>query len=168
MAYAKKYPHITYKNGVRGKHGISFEGLSKIHKRFLLEHANLKGFSKDEQALKAVMGLFRGNNNKLKNKLFYDWTEGDMKRIDDLQESYKMIDWTCAISGKPIKSKMGDFSARNFVHPEYWDALEGSISQNVLKSSLEFRLKCQELLLNQQKELMKVFKRNANPRKRLD
>ena len=94
--------------------------------------------------------------------------EGDLKKIDDVYDSYRSIDWACAISGRPIKSKMGDFSARNFVHPEYWDALEVGINQSVLKSSLEFRQKCQQLLLNEQKELMKVFKKNANPRKRLD
>jgi hypothetical protein len=168
MAYAKKYPHIKYKDGVRGKHGVAFETLSKLHKRFLLEHPNVKDFVKDEQKLKAVLGLFRGTNDRHKTKLFYDWVEGDLKKIDDVYDSYRSIDWTCAISGRPIKSKMGDFSARNFVHPEYWDALEIGINQNVLKSSLEFRQKCQQLLLNEQKELMKVFKKNANPRKRLD
>jgi len=132
-----------------------------------MDHHNIKELAEDEQVLKAIMGIYRGNNNSAKVKLFYDWTEGDLKLKDDLNESYAMIDWECAISGRPIKSKMGEFDAKNFVHPEFWDTLQGSINQNVLKSSIEFRHKCQELLLNQQKELMKVFKKNANPRKEL-
>lgn len=167
MAYSKKYPKIEYNRGVRGRFGVSFKTLLKRQKRFIIEHHNIKEIVDDEQALKAIMGIYRGTNDSSKVKLFYDWTEGDLKLKQDLNESYALIDWKCAISGRAIKSKMGEFDAKNFVHPEYWESLEGSINQNVLKSSLEFRLKCQELLLNQQKELMKVFKKNANPRKEL-
>lgn len=168
MAYTKKYPHIVYKHGVRGKHGVSFSTLSKSQKRFLLEHQNLKEFADNPQALSVVLGLFRGSNNSLKSKMFYDWRQNEIKLVDELQRSYDSIEWTCALSGRPIMATMGDFSAKNFVHPEFWEALEGGVSQEVLKSSIAFRHKCQELLLNQQKELMKVFKKNANPRKRLD
>lgn len=150
-----------------GRFGVSFKTLVKSQKRFLMDHHNIKYVVQDEQVLKAIMGIYRGSNDSSKTKLFYDWREGDLKVGNDLNESYSMMDWKCALSGLPIKSKMGEFDAKNFVHPKYWDALEGSINQSVLKSSLEFRQKCQELLLNQQKELMKVFKKNANPRKEL-
>lgn len=168
MAYTKKYPHIVYKQGVKGRHGVAFSTLSKSQRRFLLEHHNLKEFASDPQRLLAVMGLYRGSNNTLKTKLFYDRKQNDLKLLPNLQQSYDMVDWTCAISGRPIKSKMGDFSAKNFVHPEFWDTIQNSISQEVLKSSIAFRQKCQQLLLNEQKELMKVFKKNANPRKKLE
>lgn len=167
MAYSKKYPSLVYKSGVRGKHGVAFSTLSKSQKRFLLEHQGLKVFARDAQKLLAVMGLFRGSNNSLKSKLFYDVRHSDLKPIEQLQHSYDLIDWRCAMSGRPIKSKMGDFSAKNFVHLEYWDSLEAGISNEIIKSSVAFRQKCQQLLLQEQKELMKVFKRNANPRKRL-
>ena len=170
MAYSKKYPDLEYNNGVRGRHGVAFRSIAKWQKRFLLEHNNIRRFGKNEQALKILLGLYRSGNNSLKNKLFYDWTEGDMKLIDGVQETYDTLDWTCAISGKPIKSRMGEFEAKNFVHPEYWDTLCSSlpVNQSIVKSSLAFRQKCQELLLNEQKELMKLFKKNANPRKTLD
>lgn len=168
MAYSKKYPHIIYKPGVKGRYGVSFATLGKSQKRFLLEHKNLKTLANDPQMLLAVIGLFRGQNNSLKTKLFYDWTQDELKRIDQLQLSYDSIDWQCAVSGLPIKSRMGDFSAKNFVHPKYWDSLENGIDRSILESSIKFRQKCQELLLNEQKELLKVFKKNANPRKRLE
>lgn len=167
MAYSKKYPSLVYKSGVRGKHGVAFLTLSKSQKRFLLEHQGLKVFARDAQKLLAVMGLFRGSNNSLKSKLFYDVRHSDLKPIGRLQQSYDLIDWHCALSGRPIKSRMADFSAKNFVHPEYWNSLGAGISHQIIKSSVAFRQKCQQLLLQEQKELMKVFKKNARPRKRL-
>lgn len=168
MAYSKKYPSLLYKAGVKGRYGVSFSTLGKSQKRFLLEHKNLKTVAEDPQKLLAIMGLFRGQNNSLKTKLFYDWTQHDLKKINDLQSSYDSIEWHCAISGLPIKSQMGNFSAKNFVHPKYWDSLDTGINRSVLESSIKFRQKCQELLLNEQRELLKVFKKNANPRKRLE
>lgn len=170
MAYSKKYPSLEYNNGVRGRHGVAFRSLTKWQKRFMLEHQNIKRFSKNEQAMKIVFGLYRSGNDSKKTKLFYDWTQGDMKLLESVEQAYDTIDWVCAISGQPIKSRVGEFDVKNFVHPEYWDTLDSSlaVNQNIVKSSLAFRQKCQELLLNQQKELMILFKKNANPRKTLD
>lgn len=168
MAQAKKIPTFEYKPGVKGKHGIAFKGLSKSHKRFLLEHQNLKRYADQPGVMAALFAMNKPTNNGIKHKFFYDHRTGDLKKIDGIAESYSTVDWKCAISGRPIKSKMTDFSPQNFVHPDYWDTLSDGISESIVKSSIRFRQKCEELLLNQQKELMQIFKSNSNPRKELD
>ena len=166
MAYNKKYPKIEYRTDKRYTVTVDLDKLPKVWRRFMLDHPNVYHFMNDEQKLKAVMGLFRGSNDSSRNKLFYDWRQGDMKSFTDLQESYSEVDWVCALSGRPIKSKMGEFDAKNFVHPEYWDTLNDKIDQRVVRSSILFRQKCEELLRDQQKELMTIFKRNSRSSKK--
>ena len=168
MAQAKKIPQFEYKPGVKGKHGISFKGLSKSHKRLLLDHQNLRRFAHNPGVMAAIFAIHKPINAGLRQKLFYDHRTKDLKKIDDIRDSYATIDWHCAISGRPIKSRMTDFSPRNFVHPDYWDTLSDNISETIVRNSIKFRQKCEELLLNQQKELMQIFKSNANPRKELE
>lgn len=167
MAYNKKYPKIEYRDDKRYTITVDVDKLPRVWKRFMLEHPNVYHFMNDEQKLKAVMGLFKSNNSSTRYKLFYDWRQGDMKSFDALQESYSEVDWICALSDRPIKSKMGEFDAKNFVHPDYWDTLNDKIDQRVVRSSILFRQKCEELLRGQQKELMAIFKRSSKPRKKL-
>lgn len=164
MAQAKKYPHIVYKTGVKHKHGVSFESLSRSHKRFLLEHQNLRHIVDDPQVLSALFGIHRTDTKSIKHKLFWDWRTESLRKIKPLKESYDMVPWACALSGKPIMSSMNDFSPKNFVHSDYWDTLGKNVEMAIVESSVKFRVKCQELLMNQQKELLKLFKSNANPR----
>lgn len=168
MAQAKKIPNFIYQIGVRGKHGISFKGLSKSHKRFLIDHQNLKRYAENPGVMAALFAIHKPINNGLKEKLFYDRRDDSLKKIDGIVNSYSTIDWKCAISGRPIKSRMSDFSPKNFVHPDYWDTLTSNVSENIIRNSIEFRKKCEKLLLNEQKELMQIFRSNANPRKELD
>ena len=164
MAQPKKYPHIIYKTGVRGKHGISFESLSRSHKRFLLEHQNLRKIAHDPRVMSAIFGIHRTDTKSIKHKLFWDWRTKKLRKIEPLKQSYDMVPWKCALSGRPILSSMSNFEPKNFVHPDYWDTLGKNVDMAIVESSVKFRIKCQKLLLNQQKELLKIFKDNANPR----
>lgn len=164
MAQAKKYPHIVYKTGVRGKHGISFESLSRKHKRFLLEHQNLRHIAHDPQVMSALFGMHRTDTKSIKHKLFWDWRSGQLRKIEPLKQSYDMVPWKCAYSGRPIMSSMSNFTPQNFVHPDYWETIGDKIDMSIVDSSVKFRIKCQELLLTEQKELLKIFKDSANPR----
>lgn len=164
MAQAKKYPHIVYKTGVRGKHGVSFESLSKSHKRLLLEHQNLRHIADNPRVLSAIFAIHRTDTKSIKHKLFWDWRTKSLRKIEPLKESYDLVPWKCALSGRDIMSSMNDFSPKNFVHSDYWDTLSKNVEMSIVESSVKFRLKCQELLMNQQKELLKLFKSNANPR----
>lgn len=168
MAQAKKIPYFEYQTGVKGKHGISFKGLSKSHKRFLIDHQMLKRYTHNPGVMAALFAIHKPTNNGLKEKLFYDRRDDSLKKIDGIVNSYSTIDWECAISKRPIKSRMNDFSPQNFVHPDYWDTLSGGISETIVRASIAFRQKCEKLLLSEQKELMQIFKSNANPRKELD
>lgn len=168
MAQAKRIPHFEYKQGVKGKHGIAFKGLRKSHKRLLLDHQNLRKYADKPGVMAALFAIHKPTNKGIKEKLFLDRRDNSLKKIDGIVRSYSTVDWKCAFSGRPIKSRMTDFSPRNFVHPDYWDTIGDTINENIIRSSILFRQKCEELLLNQQKELMQIFKSNANPRKELD
>tara|TARA_R110000772_G_scaffold65904_2_gene147074 strand:- start:2630 stop:3136 length:507 start_codon:yes stop_codon:yes gene_type:complete len=168
MARAKKYPDFEFKKGVVGRHRVAFKGLAKSYRRFLMDHKNLKNYTGDYTVMSILFGLHQSNTKSIKFKWFYDWRTKSLKKIDPLKESYNTIKWKCAISGRPIKSNMDDFSPKNFVHPEYWDTLGSSVDMSIVESSVKFRIECQKLLLNEQKELLDLFKRNANPKKELD
>jgi hypothetical protein len=87
--------------------------------------------------------------------------------MEDLKENYNTIDWVCALSGKPIRSKTDNFSLENFVHPEYHDALLAPmVDARILKSSIEFRKHIKKLLLNQQQEFLNLARKNS--KKNLD
>ena len=168
MAQSKKYPHIIYKTRTKGKHGISFKSLPRFYKRFLLDNTNLKRYASDPQTMSVIFRIFRPTARLYAKKLLWDWRTMSLKKIEPLKDSYDMIEWKCAYSNKPIMSSMNDFSAKNFVHPDYHDTIGKSIDMSIVESSIKFRIKCEELLMHQQKELLQLFKSNANPRKELD
>ena len=171
MAYNKKYPEIKRTNGPypRNRYGVRYDSISKQQRRLLLEHPIISERAKSDQFLHIIFEVCRHRHVDRFDKFYYDWSTSSFVKIDELKESYNMIDWECAISGLPIRSSMSDFSPNNFVHPDFQDGLSTEmIDKRILESSVRFQKHVKKLLLNQQKELMKVFKKNANPRKRLD
>jgi len=57
---------------------------------------------------------------------------------------------------------VNDFSPENFVHEEYHDTLGGdSIDGRIVKSSVRFQKHVKKLLLNQQKEFLKLARKNS-------
>ena len=102
-----------------------------------------------------------GQNGVLMKK-YWDHVNQKLVDLPTLHENYNQIDWTCAISLKPIKAKFMNFDLENFVHPEYHDALKAHmIDSRILKSSIEFRKKCKKLLLAEREEFLKLAKKNA-------
>jgi hypothetical protein len=81
---------------------------------------------------------------------------------EELEESYDTIDWTCALSGEPIRSNINNFNVENFVHPDYHDTLGGkTVDGRILKSSVAFQQHVKKLLLNQQKEFLNIARKNS-------
>lgn len=164
MSAKKKHPKIERTSGPypTNRFGIRFTTLSKSQKRLLIENPLLKERCKSDAF---ALILFEQNSYSVSrlsstNKLFYDWSTGEIIQKEDLIENYNTIDWICALSGNPIKAKMSDFSLENFVHPDYHDALKAPmVDSRILKSSVEFRKKCKELLLNQQQEFLNLVKK---------
>ena len=100
-------------------------------------------------------------------KIYWDWESGIVVDKETLHNNYNMIDWVCAISGKPIRARFMNFDLENFIHPEYLDVLMAPmVDSRILKSSIEFRKKCKELLLNERQEFLNMARKNA--KKRLD
>lgn len=166
MAIKKKYPEILRTNGPypANRFGIRLSTLSRAQRRLLTEYPLLKERCQSDQFVHILFEqhsyTFRPNTSE--NKLFYDWSTGEIIDREKLDDNYQTIDWVCAISGKPIRARMDDFSLQNFVHPEYHDVLKAPmVDSRILKSSVEFRKKCKELLLKQQEEFFKLAKMNS-------
>ncbi len=164
MAYNNKYPEIKRTGGPypRNRYGVCYEGLSRQQRRLLLENPLLKERAQNDQFLQILFEVSRYTNRTSKNKYYYDWSTGDFMKMEDLQENYDTIDWTCALSGEPIRSNINNFSPENFVHPSYHDTLGGNvIDTRIVKSSIKFQQHIKKLLLNQQEEFLKLAKKNS-------
>tara|TARA_B110000285_G_C15072612_1_gene588850 strand:+ start:259 stop:606 length:348 start_codon:yes stop_codon:yes gene_type:complete len=96
------------------------------------------------------------------SKIYWDMRSDKALTEKGLERSYNTVNWTCAISLKPIKAKFMNFDLENFVHPKYHDTLNAPmVDSRILKSSVEFRKKCKKLLLEQREEFLKLAKKNA-------
>jgi hypothetical protein len=164
MAYNKKYPDIRRTGGPypRNRYGVRYDSISKQQRRLLLEHPILKDRAQDDQFLQIIFELCRPRNATHDYKFYYDWSTDEFVRIDELKDSYDTLDWVCAFSGRPIKSKINDFSQENFVHEEYHEDLnQKMVDARIVKSSIEFRKKAKKVLLKQQKDFLKMARKNS-------
>jgi hypothetical protein len=95
-------------------------------------------------------------------KFYFDHESKKVLGAAQYLERINEIDWLCAISSKPIRAKFMNFDLKNFVHPEYHDVLDAPmVDSRILKSSVEFRKKCKELLLKEREEFLILAKKNA-------
>lgn len=164
MAYNKKYPDIKRTGGPypKNRYGVRYDSISKQQRRLLLEHPLIKERAQSDQFLQIVFELCRYRKEDSVNKFYYDWSTDEFVKMEDLKTSYDTIDWVCAISGEPIRSNIFDFSLKNFVHEDYWDVLnEKMVDNRIVKSSIEFQKHVKKLLLNQQKEFLKLARKNS-------
>jgi hypothetical protein len=164
MPYNNKYPEIKRTGGAypRNRYGVCYTGLSIQQKRLLLENPILKERAQSDQFLHILFEVCRSRHNQHKNKYYYDRSTEEFVQLEELKESYDTIDWTCAISGEPIRSNINDFSVTNFVHPDYHDTLsETIIDSRILASSLKFQQHIKKLLLDQQKEFINLARKNS-------
>lgn len=164
MAYNNKYPEIRRTGGPypRNRYGVCYEGLSRQQRRLLLENPLLKERAQDDQFLQILFEVSKFSNQTSRRRYYYNCIDDEFMQIEKLQESYDTIDWTCALSGEPIRSNINNFSPLNFVHPDYHDTLsEDSIDARILESSLAFQSHVKKLLLNQQKEFLKLARKNS-------
>lgn len=145
------------------RYGIKLKPLQKKHRRFLVENRNIKKWSNDDQFIHCVLRMQKVSTKDSKvYKTYFDWQSERPVSINAFKESVNTVNWLCAISGKPIKSKFMNFDLENFVHPEYYDVLKAPmVDSRILKSSIEFRRKCKELLLNERQEFLDLAKKNA-------
>ena len=164
MAYNKKYPDIKRTGGPypKNRYGVRYDSISKQQRRLLLEHPLIKERAQSDQFLHIIFELCRYRQADKANKFYYDWSTDEFVRIEELEQSYEMIDWECALSGRPIRASINDFSPQNFVHEEYWDTIGGeTVDSRIVKSSVKFQRYAKKLLLDQQKEFLKLARKNS-------
>ena len=80
----------------------------------------------------------------------------------ELDESLEYVDWNCAITNKPIKSKIGEFDIDNLVHHSILSEVKNSkyVAKEVLESSLKFREYCENLYLESYEKIQESNKEN--------
>lgn len=164
MAYNKKYPNIVRTGGPypKNRYGVRYDSISKQQRRLLLEHPIIKDRAQDDQFLHIIFELCRHRHVDRFDKFYYDWSTEEFVKLDDLKESYDTIDWKCALSGRDIRANINNFKPENFVHEEYHDTIDGEfIDGRIVKSSVLFQKCVKKLLLNQQKEFLKLARKNS-------
>ena len=164
MAYNKKYPNIVRTGGPypKNRYGVRYDSISKQQRRLLLEHPIIKDRAQDDQFLHIIFELCRHRHVDRFDKFYYDWSTEEFVKLDDLKESYDTIDWKCALSGRDIRANINNFKPENFVHGEYHDTIDGGfIDGRIVKSSVLFQKCVKKLLLNQQKEFLKLARKNS-------
>jgi hypothetical protein len=164
MAYNKKYPKIQRTNGPypRNRYGVRYDSITKQQRRLLLEHPIIAERAQSDQFLHIIFEVCRHRHVDRFDKFYYDWSTDSFMKIEELKESYDLIEWECAISGRPIQSNISDFSPKNFIHEDYFDILDGPmIDGRIVESSVRFQKHVKKLLLNQQKEFLKYARKNS-------
>jgi hypothetical protein len=147
----------------KNRYGIILKHLQKLYRRFLIEHRHIKKWAQDDQFVSCVLRMQRPiikNSSAL--KYYVDHESGKVLNQADFLKVNNTINWVCAISGRPIKAKFMNFDLTNFLDKEYYDVLDAPmIDSRILKSSIEFRKKCKELLLKERQEFLMLAKKNA-------
>lgn len=166
ISYSKIILERKRGNGTR--FGIVLKNLPKSFRQFLIRHKNIGRWSESNQFIECALKLQKPPvKDSSALKLYWDFENNAAVDKQTLRDNYNTIDWVCAISLKPIKAKFMNFELENFVHSEYHDALKAPmVDSRILKSSIEFRKKCKELLLNERQEFLKLARKNA--RKKID
>lgn len=148
--------------------GVILKFLPKSFRQFLIKNKNMGRWAHSDQWVECALKLQKPRiKDSSALKLYWDWESNSAVDKRTLENNYNTIDWICAVSGKPIRSKFMNFDLDNFIHPEYLDVLKAPmVDSRILKSSIEFRKKCKELLLNERQEFLNMARKNA--KKRLD
>ena len=143
--------------------GILLEYLPKSFRQFLIKNRHMYRWAQSDQFVECVLKMQKPPvKNSTSLKLYWDVENRSVVNRQDLEDNYNTVDWFCAISMKPIKAKFMNFDLENFVHPEYIDVLSAPmVDSRILKSSIEFRKKCKELLLNERQEFLNVSRKNS-------
>jgi hypothetical protein len=169
---AINYSKITIKRTTnpRGgsRFGVVLKHLPKSFRQFLIKNKNMSRWAESNQWVECALKIQRPRvKDSSALKIYWDWESNAAVDKQTLKNNYNTIDWICAVSGKPIRSKFMNFDLENFIHPEYLDVLKAPmVDSRILKSSIEFRKKCKELLLNERQEFLNMARKNA--KKRLD
>lgn len=84
------------------------------------------------------------SNNYTKEYYSINLTKKKIETVQETKENETYTDWICAISGKEIKSKIGDFSIENLIDPSVKERAinNGYVAEEIVKSSLKFREHC--------------------------
>ena len=145
------------------RYGVVLTHMPRVIRRFMISNRHIREWSDDDQFLRCIFAMQQpGIRNARDRRFYYDAEMDKVTTMQEIQEYHDHIDWYCAVSKRPIRARFMNFDLANFVHSEYYDVLKAPmVDSRILKSSIEFRKKCKELLLEERREFMKVAKKNS-------
>lgn len=164
MSYSKIKIVRSTKTKTITRYGIAIKWLAKSFRHFLIKNKHINRWADSDQFVECILKMQKPPVKNSSELRIY-WDRENNKAVDKktLTENYNTVDWICALSGKPIKSKFMNFDLENFIHPEYYDALKAPmVDSRILKSSIEFRKECKKLLLDERQEFFKITRKNYN------
>ena len=147
------------------RHGIVLDLLEPKHRELLLEHNQIKEHSNDDQYLKI---LFKIRDLELNNQHFerlrVDPRTEEIVDLQELKESFRIVDWNCAYCLADIESSMNNFKPKNFVcddcNERYIDGVRW-VPNTIYENALKFTKHCKKIMREDQKKFMKFIKKNS-------
>ena len=143
------------------KHGIVLKGLKPLYQNTLKKHEFLKDVCDDDKFLNIMFNIIdKESRIKNKSKFFIDPTDLKIKSKDRLQDEIRIIPWKCSFCQCEIKSKMDNFSVKNFTCKDCYDTYtkDGKIvSELILNNSVEFTEHCKRLINKDRKNFLKYI-----------
>ncbi len=127
----------------------------------LLNNDWIAPFLKNRQAANIILSIQKTEMRyTTREKLFLNPNNQEIVKIEDIEESYNLINWNCAICNTEIKSHTINYSAENFCCIECANVHKGTktIDQRIVDSSVNFTKYCKIELRKEQKEFLKYIR----------
>ena len=143
------------------RHGIILQGLKPRYRNVLKKYEFIKEDCNDDVFVNLLFSLVdRETQYKNQSKFFIDPTDNEIKDRKLLIDEIRIVPWICSFCEKDIKSKMDNFSIKNFVCDNCYDIYvkdEKKISQLILENSVEFTEHCKRLINKDRKTFLKYI-----------
>ncbi len=157
----KYYPELRRLNhgAVKRKHGIVLTNLYPEQQKLLIENEFLKDIVNEDLIVYALFKIQEiEQQNRKKEKLWYNPYTDIATTYKQIIEDSEYVIWSCAICNEPIKSNMSNFNPDNFCCDDCSEVFADSITVDyrITQSSLDFTNHCKDLLLAEQREVMKM------------
>jgi hypothetical protein len=143
------------------KHGIVLKGLKPLYQNTLKKYEFVKEYCDDDIFVNILFDIVdKESRLKNKSKYFIDPTDHKVKPRKKLQDEIRIIPWNCSFCKKEIRSKMDDFSVKNFTCKSCYDTYTNDgkiVSELILNNSVEFTEHCKRLINKDRNNFLKYI-----------
>jgi len=155
---------MEFRRGKPSRHtrqGIFIKGLKPTEIEALEKYPFIKDPCKDDIFVRMLFNLVdRENKEKSKYKFYLDPTDGAIKDKYRFIDEIRIIPWKCSFCNTKIKSRIEDFSIKNFCCKKCYDRYTDDgkvVSELILNNSVEFTEHCKTLINKDRKQFIKYI-----------